>query len=286
MNLLRKGIAICLHLWTSRPVLTTLAVLAACTAIFMFIEWRQGRSWRRYFTRAVLTDLEYAIFYIGGFFAAIWYPLFRLFDYLVRTSGFQSFALLAPFHPAVHIVAFMVVTDFAEYWKHRWMHASPRLWPFHSIHHSQQTMTLLTSYRFHFVDEIFNNVIRFAIGLIVGIPAAAFLWLTALMTIYQSIQHSDLGWSFGPLDRILVSSRFHNVHHSAEPRHFLRNFGLLFSVWDLIFGTAVLRAERPARYGIDDPVVPPSFVSQFFFPWRRNRREAHAPEILVDAAYK
>ncbi len=262
------------HRWFSAAFVVTLTTLVLCTVVFMIVEWKQGRDWRRYFSWPVMTDLAYAVFYIGGFFALLWYPISRLFEFVVEGLGFHGLALFAPLPAFVQIVLFMVVADFCEYWKHRWMHTSAFLWRFHSIHHSQTTMTLLTSYRFHFVDELFNNLIRFGIGLAIGVPPQSWLWLTALMTIYQSIQHSDTGWSFGPLDRILVSSRFHNVHHSTQPEHFLRNFGLLFSAWDFLFGTA-LSAARPPRYGLDEPVVPASFLGQLFFPFRgRRRRES------------
>ena len=277
MSAPEKVFAKFVHLWSSAPFLVTVATLGICSGIFMLNERRQGRDWRRYFTAPVLTDSAYALFYIGGFFAVLWYPISRLFAFVVDRSGFHGLSLMAALPTAAQIILFMVVTDFAEYWKHRWMHTSPRLWRFHSIHHSQTNMTLLTSYRFHFVDELFNNVIRFVIGLVIGLPPESWLWLTAVMTTYQSIQHSDTGWSFGGLDRVLVSSRFHNVHHSAQPDHLLRNFGLLFSAWDFLFGTAVL-ADRPPRYGVDDPVVPSSFFAQMVFPFRGRRR---APPALA-----
>jgi sterol desaturase/sphingolipid hydroxylase (fatty acid hydroxylase superfamily) len=61
---------------------------------------------------------------------------------------------------------------------------------------------------------------------------------------------------FGDLVRyVLVTPQFHRVHHSIEPRHRDRNFGLTFSIWDHLFGTQYrgydeylpLQGDRPSR---------------------------------------
>lgn len=36
---------------------------------------------------------------------------------------------------------------------------------------------------------------------------------------------------------MVVTPQFHRVHHSIEPEHQDRNFGVVLSVWDRIFGT-------------------------------------------------
>jgi sterol desaturase/sphingolipid hydroxylase (fatty acid hydroxylase superfamily) len=43
---------------------------------------------------------------------------------------------------------------------------------------------------------------------------------------------------FGPLRHVLVDNRFHRIHHSLEERHFDKNFGITFSLWDQLFRTA------------------------------------------------
>jgi sterol desaturase/sphingolipid hydroxylase (fatty acid hydroxylase superfamily) len=139
-------------------------------------------------------------------------------------------------------------------------------------------MTLMTTFRFHFADELLNATIRFAGGLLFSVPPNPWLPLTVVMTIYQSLQHSDTGFTFGLLDRLFVSSRFHNVHHSLDEREARANFGLIFSVWDFLFGTARL-GRRPRAYGISDLEIPESFAAQLLFPFlpRRESRKAVTP---------
>lgn len=213
-------------------VLATLASLLVFGLLMLLWERRQGRDPRRYLTRPVRTDAAYAAFYLSGVYAVfIWTPLYAGLEAIVqRAAPFLRLSALGEAGPVAQAAAFLVAVDLAQYWKHRLMHASPLLWRFHSIHHSQPEMTFLTSYRFHFVDELLNGVVRFVPGLLLGVPAPLWLPLTVALTWYQSLQHSDTGWSFGPLDRLLVSSRFHNVHHARDAVRHERNFGLFFSV--------------------------------------------------------
>ncbi len=39
------------------------------------------------------------------------------------------------------------------------------------------------------------------------------------------------------LGRIFVSPAHHQVHHSANPKHFNKNFGSCLALWDWMFGT-------------------------------------------------
>jgi sterol desaturase/sphingolipid hydroxylase (fatty acid hydroxylase superfamily) len=112
-----------------------------------------------------------------------------------------------------------------------------------------------------------RSLVVFLPGLLLGpVPA---VWLAASLTVIglQLLAHSELDWHFGPLERVLVSPRFHSVHHSVDPAWADRNFGFVFSVWDFIFGTALTAPRRAARYGVVGLRVPESFVRQIAFPF-------------------
>jgi sterol desaturase/sphingolipid hydroxylase (fatty acid hydroxylase superfamily) len=43
------------------------------------------------------------------------------------------------------------------------------------------------------------------------------------------------------------------LHHSVDPRHYDKNFGLLFSFWDRLFGTlCVPRPDEDFKFGLVD----------------------------------
>jgi sterol desaturase/sphingolipid hydroxylase (fatty acid hydroxylase superfamily) len=94
----------------------------------------------------------------------------------------------------------------------------------------------------------------------------SWLPLYLVMDFVANIQHSRIKWRLGPLPRILVTPRFHSFHHSADPRHYNKNFGSLLSIWDHIFGTAVDAPEQPTEYGLKD-IKMPTFLSTLVLPF-------------------
>ena len=91
---------------------------------------------------------------------------------------------------------------------------------------------------------------------------------------------------YGPIGRWVVSPHFHAFHHSVDRRHTNANFGIMFSCWDYLFGTAVTELERPARYGVDGIDFHESLASQFLTPFRLAWRWRHRGEDPRDHRYR
>jgi sterol desaturase/sphingolipid hydroxylase (fatty acid hydroxylase superfamily) len=53
------------------------------------------------------------------------------------------------------------------------------------------------------------------------------------------------------LGRIVVSPAHHQVHHSANPKHFNKNFGSCLALWDWMFGTPYMpeKTREPLTFG-------------------------------------
>lgn len=272
-----------LAFWVRNDTLGLVAAILGLVAVTMAIDAVTGRGVGRYFSRGVRTDAVYTFVYVSGLHGfLVSGPLFGLAHGAVtRYAPFLRLDLLHGVAPAVQFVVLVVVMDAAHYWVHRWFHASPVLWAFHSIHHSQVSLTPLTDFRFHSVDVLLRSGALFVPGLVLG--AAPGPWTAAGLVLLwlEMLAHSDLGWGYGPLGRVLVSPGFHRVHHSAEPTSFTRNFGFIFSFWDRLFGTAA-PSVRPAAYGAPGMWVPESFLRQIVFPFaylvrRRLARPAGRP---------
>ena len=62
--------------------------------------------------------------------------------------------------------------------------------------------------------------------------------LLALLYLVSHLHHSELWIAFtGRLGRIVLSPAHHQIHHSADPAHFNRNFGNTLAVFDWIAGS-------------------------------------------------
>jgi len=251
--------------------LLTVATLALVLVVVLVIERRHGRDTRRYLARGVRTDLAYLLFAVSGLYLALLSgPVVGGVRAAIRhLAPLLELNLLAGLPDPARLALFLLGVDLAGYWKHRWLHSSRTLWAFHSIHHSQEELTIATLYRTHFVEQLINNLVTLGVALLLGVPARIWLPVALLLTAHQALQHSDLGWTFGRLGRLLVSPAFHRLHHSAEPRHFNANYSAgILSVWDTLFRSADATPERPRAYGIRGLTVPESFFRQLVFPFR------------------
>jgi sterol desaturase/sphingolipid hydroxylase (fatty acid hydroxylase superfamily) len=260
------ALAAALHLrQIGSGVLLAAEVFVALFLIIYLLEWKQGADRSHYKSRAFLNDVAYTLFYRGGFYSV--FILSAVTSAFAPNLEFMRLNLVNYLPAGVAYVCWWLTFDFFGYWMHRWQHRSSFLWAFHSVHHAPESMTFLTSYRLHVVEQLIANVVMYTPALLLGMPPAAWLPIYLLQTFFESIQHSALNWRFGPLYRVVVSPTFHAFHHSVERRHYDRNYGKVLSVWDFLFGTAV-DGPRPTQYGIDTIRIPEKLSTQFMAPFQ------------------
>jgi len=151
--------------------------------------------------------------------------------------------------PLVAFFIYLVVLDFAGYWYHRLQHQIQWWWELHAVHHSQRQLSFWADDRNHLLDVVLQAVFFAALALIIGVPPSQFVALSLLSGALQSLQHANTALSFGWLgERLLVSPRFHRLHHAVGYGHELGhqnnarlygcNFGVLLPWWDILFCSA------------------------------------------------
>jgi len=147
------------------------------------------------------------------------------------------------------IVAYIVIDDFFDYWRHRIEHTW-LFWPIHRYHHSAEEFNIATADRAHP-----GNVVILVAGFLAGffeVPAAVAAAHGLGVAIYFYLVHtridSDWGW-FGRW--ILFSPAHHRAHHARELRLAQCNYGKLV-LWDAVFGTRRAAVPRSAPVGIDE----------------------------------
>lgn len=214
------------------------------------------------------------------------WPLKQLWNGMGLKFMVPLWQYLQPLGLAGYIVQFtllVALADFLAYWRHRVEH-SRWWWPVHKVHHSPTEL--------HAANDIGHPIQALFTLLFVGIPLSLIQidgpgtpwvvgWVVALLSIYI---HSPIDFQFGPLRRVFVDNRFHRIHHSLEPRHFDKNFGICFSLWDQLFGTAYFPvSDEWPRVGVAD-VRPPGNVREFLaLPFDRLQAERSARRDDDDA---
>ena len=83
---------------------------------------------------------------------------------------------------------------------------------------------------------------------------AAVIASRTYMALGVHLRHSHIPLGYGRLlEHIVISPRLHQIHHSVERRHYDRNFGEIFALWDWMFGTLHIPEKgEKVRFGLTD----------------------------------
>ena len=150
----------------------------------------------------------------------------------------------------------IVAMDGANWLAHYADHRLGLLWRFHALHHSQEELSVLTSFRAHPLMHTTGFLLA-TVPVVVLMPTRPIA--PVLITIYVCIgtlQHANLRWTFGSLGRVIVSPAYHRLHHAPDDQH--ANLGVVLTIWDALTGRARFpaRGDGVGRTGLADRPVP------------------------------
>ncbi len=245
------------------------------------LTWRD--SFRFYFkkeiwlNRGALLDLIFCLFIIL-LMRRLLSPLedwifFNQLKFLTKWLGPPwTFKLPAFYESLLATLITMIAIDFSTYLIHRLMHSNRLLWSTHKFHHGLKSLNFMSAHRQNPFEFIILNIARtlfaaLALSLfhwffpsnnpvitVQGIGAGFFIYMFTV-----NLHHSHIPVRYPKYVRfILISPHIHQLHHSKDPKHFGKNYGVVFSIWDRIFGTYLDEEVKVGelRFGLDSS--PPS----------------------------
>ncbi len=201
---------------------------------------------------------------------------------------------------AILLTATVVIAkDFGIFFAHYLLHKVPFLWEFHKVHHSAQTLTPMTVYRMHPVDDILTGSLSGALaGAVYGVFAFFYegaaqeikiLHLNVVVFVFYlagyNLRHSHIWLPLkGIWGKLFISPAHHQLHHSSELRHADKNMGFIFGVWDWLFGTLYIPEKKEAfRLGLhaheDEEFT--TLSALYFLPFRKALARLRRP--IMDA---
>ena len=150
----------------------------------------------------------------------------------------------------------VVAMDGANWLAHYADHRFDPLWRFHALHHSQEELSVLTSFRAHPLMHTTGFILA-TIPVMVLMPTRAIA--PVLITAYVcvgTLQHANLRWTFGPVGLMIVSPAYHRLHHATDDQAV--NLGVVLTIWDVLAGYARFpaRGDAVGRTGLDGRPVP------------------------------
>ncbi len=152
----------------------------------------------------------------------------------------------------VLILLFVVfVQDFVTWLTHWVEHKSAVMWEVHKVHHSVEFLNPLSNRRHHPWQLVWEGGLNnAAVGVVLGLACYSLrlplidnallgtdaYFFASVLSCYH-LRHSHIPLHYGRFERYFLSPSQHQLHHSVEFADWDKNFGLLTSLWDRLFGT-------------------------------------------------
>jgi sterol desaturase/sphingolipid hydroxylase (fatty acid hydroxylase superfamily) len=152
----------------------------------------------------------------------------------------------------------LLLNDLSQYGFHIISHKIHWLWRLHRVHHNDAEIDVSTNFRHHPLETLASLIFAGGVALILGFPPLAIIISQLLSQIIEPLSHGNIHLP-EKLDKflrfLLVTPAMHLVHHSADKRETDSNYGVLFSIWDRMFGTYVAKpalGEENMVIGLED----------------------------------
>ena len=153
----------------------------------------------------------------------------------------------------VWVTAF-ILYDLCYYWMHRIHHEIKVFWATHVVHHHGEEFNLATALRQTSTGFLWKWVFFLPL-FIIGIPPQMYVTVAGLNLVYQFWVHTEHIGRLGLLEYIFVTPSNHRVHHAQNEDYLDANYGGVFILWDLLFGTFIdEREDLKPIYGTVKPL--------------------------------
>ena len=147
---------------------------------------------------------------------------------------------------AIYTFSVFIIDDFSRFIVHWAYHKYPLLWRFHAVHHSSTLLTPFTLYRVHIVEMLINALRSISVyGCVGGLFMYLFVGKIGPLEVFgasifsilfnmagANLRHSHIWLGYGKFEKYILSPAQHQIHHSANPKHYDKNFGVVLACWD------------------------------------------------------
>lgn len=266
-------------------------LLVSLLIAVVWIKWKSSEPAQSFRTKLLNREIwwsasakaDYAIFLINRFAFLFIAPVLitqiavaswlfeSLYDWIgyrpILGAGWQDWQVMALF-----TFCYFLLDDFFRFYLHKLLHEVPFLWVFHKVHHSARTLTPITVFRAHPVEGILFSL---RTTLVQAISIALFVFFFGsradLITVFgaslvaflfnvtgSNLRHSHIPIGYWPrIEKWLISPAQHQIHHSTNPVHFDKNYGVILSIWDRLSGTLVhSQTDQALEFGLSRKRLP------------------------------
>ena len=107
---------------------------------------------------------------------------------------------------SILIIGF-IVRDFVQWWVHRLLHRSSKLWEYHKVHHSVEEMGFAAHLRYHWMETIVYRTLEYIPLALLGIGLYDFFIIHIFTLSWGHYNHANIsvkGWITGGILGLLI----------------------------------------------------------------------------------
>jgi sterol desaturase/sphingolipid hydroxylase (fatty acid hydroxylase superfamily) len=262
----------------SEAVAVLVTMLVVLTLVEMGLSYWDNRKYyekRDTFTNIYLTLLAFVLN------LAVKTSTFVILDYAWR------FRLFEVKNAVAYWLVLVVVQDFLYWVLHYVGHYCRLFWAMHVTHHSSEHFNLTTGFRSTVFEPLYRVFFYVPLALM-GFNAIDILYAYLITQLYGNIVHTQYhvklpkwyGWIF-------VTPSHHRVHHASNIPYLDKNMGMMFIIWDRLFGTfQEENAPEPIKYGLTKQPEDTGPVNILFHEWKALFRDIRrAPSLKAKLQY-
>lgn len=261
-----------------QAVAILVGLLLVLTLIEMWLSYREDRKYykkRDTLTNVYLTSLAFIInlsVKAATFFILDYAWRYRLFE--IKTAW-------------IYWIILIIIQDFLYWILHYVGHYSRMFWAMHVTHHSSEHFNLTTGFRSTVFEPLYRVFFYLPLAFM-GFSAIDTLYAYLITQLYGNLVHTQYNI---PLPKwygyIFVTPSQHRVHHASNIPYLDKNMGMVFIIWDRLFGT--FREENlpePIKYGLTHQPENTGPANILFHEWKALLRDAKkAPNFKTKLKY-
>ena len=262
----------------SEAVVVLITMLVVLTLIEMGLSYWENRKYyqkRDTFTNIYLTLLAFVLNLV------VKTSTFFILDY---TWHFRLFEIK---NAIAYWVILVVVQDFLYWVLHYIGHYCRLFWAMHVTHHSSEHFNLTTGFRSTVFEPLYRVFFYIPLALM-GFNAIDILYAYLLTQLYGNIVHTQYHVNLPKwYSWIFVTPSHHRVHHASNIPYLDKNMGMMFIIWDRLFGTfQEENAPEPIKYGLTKQPEDTGPVNILFHEWKALFRDMRkTPSFKVKLQY-
>lgn len=169
-------------------------------------------------------------------------------------------------HPVVYWTALLFLQDFMFYWLHRIDHYCRLFWAVHVTHHSSEEFNLTVGFRSSVFQPLYRFIYFIPLSLL-GFDPLDVMFMYAATQIYGILIHTQTVGKLGFLEWFMSTPSHHRVHHASNVKYLDKNMGMVFIIWDRLFGTFA-KEDEEVKYGLTTNLDSYNPINMVFHEWK------------------